>query len=114
MANGKQDPHDTLEAWNGLFTRHGLTAILENTTVLHICHQGEGLYIEQDGKKLTQGDSLVEGQCAHTGQPREIEVRRRTRAGVQWSLAEMVERLVRSRFQWAGHEKRMADVRLPK
>ena len=111
MANGKQDPHDTLEAWNGLFTRHGLTARLEKTTVLHICHQGEGLYIEQDGKKLTEGDSLVEVQC--TGQPREIEVRRRTRAGVQCSLAEMAERLVRSRFQWAGHEKRMADVRLP-
>ena len=35
----------------------------------------------------------------------------REEPGVQWSLT---ERLVRSRLQWAGHEERMADDRLPK
>ncbi len=32
MANGKQELQETLEEWNGLFTRHGL----EKTEVLHI------------------------------------------------------------------------------
>ena len=38
-----------------------------------------------------------------------VEFREET--GVQWSL---IERLVRSRLQWAVHVERMADDRLPK
>ena len=54
MANGKQELQETLEEWNGLFTRHGL-----KINVLHIGHQREELDIELEGKKLTQGDSFV-------------------------------------------------------
>ena len=51
--------HETLEEWNGLFTRHGLNSNLEKTEALHIGHQREELDIELVGKKLTQGDSFV-------------------------------------------------------
>ena len=50
VANGKQE---TLEEWNGLFSRHGLKINLETTEVLHIGHQREELDIELDGNKLT-------------------------------------------------------------
>ena len=50
---------ETLEEWNGLFTRHGLKSSLERTEVLHIVHQREELDIEPEGKKLTQVDSFV-------------------------------------------------------
>ena len=59
VANGKQELHETMEEWNGLFTRHGLKINLEKTELLHICHQREELDIELEGKKLTQGDSFV-------------------------------------------------------
>ena len=68
VANGKQELQETLEDWNGLFTRHGL----------HIGHQREELYIELyielEGKKLTQRDSFVYlrgAVCAETGRRRE-------------------------------------------
>ena len=59
VGNCKQELQETLEEWNGLFTRHGLKINLEKTEVLHIGHQREELDIELDGKKLTQGDSFV-------------------------------------------------------
>ena len=62
VANGKQELQETLEEWNGLFTRHGLKLIivdLEKTDVLYIGHQREELDIELEGKKLTQGDTFV-------------------------------------------------------
>ena len=39
VANGKQELQETMEEWNGLFTRHGLKLNLEKTEVLHIGHQ---------------------------------------------------------------------------
>ena len=54
VANGKQELQDTLEEWNGLFTRHWLKINVEKTEVLHIGHQREELDIELEGKKLTQ------------------------------------------------------------
>ena len=57
VANGKQGLQETLDEWNGLFTRHGLKINLARTEVLHIGHQREELDIELEGKKLTQGDS---------------------------------------------------------
>ena len=74
VANGKQELQETLEEWNGLFARHGLKVNVEKTEVLHIGHQREELDIELEGKKLTQGDSVVYlggGQCAETGRRRE-------------------------------------------
>ena len=42
MANGKQELQETMEEWNGLFTKHGLKLNLEKTEVLHIGHQRAG------------------------------------------------------------------------
>ena len=55
VPNGKQELQDTMEEWNGLFTRHGLKLNLEKTEVLHIDHQKEELDIELEGNKLIQG-----------------------------------------------------------
>ncbi len=59
VANSKQELHETLGEWNGLFTRHSLKINLAKTKVLHIGHQTVELDIELEGKKLTQGDSFV-------------------------------------------------------
>ena len=42
VANGKQELQETLDEWNGLFTRHGLKLRIEKTEVLHIGHHSEG------------------------------------------------------------------------
>ena len=42
VANGKQELQETMEEWNGLFTKHGLKLNLEKTEVLHIAHQRKG------------------------------------------------------------------------
>ena len=60
VANGKQELQETMEEWNGLFTRHGLKLDLEKTeVVLHIGYQREELDIELEGNKLTQRDSFM-------------------------------------------------------
>ena len=59
VANGKQELQETMDEWNGLFTKHRLKLNLENTEVLHIGHQRVEPDIELDGKKLTQRDSFV-------------------------------------------------------
>ena len=46
MTNGNQELQESLEEWNGLFTRHGLKINLEKTEVLHIGHQREELDID--------------------------------------------------------------------
>ena len=82
MANGKQELQETLEEWNGLFTRHGLKINAEKTEVLHIGHQREELEIELEGKKLTQGDSFVYQGGAVCGDGKtKREVRRRAQDG---------------------------------
>ena len=45
VANDKQELQETMEEWNGLFTKHGLKLNLEKTEVLHIGHQREELDI---------------------------------------------------------------------
>ena len=92
VANGKQELQETLEEWNGLFTRHGLKINLEKTEVLHIGHQREELDIELEGKKLTQGDSFVYLGGAVCGDGKtEREVRRRAQAGaITWRAVDGV------------------------
>ena len=58
MVNGKQELQESLEEWNGLFTRHGLKINQEDGSA-HIGHHREELDTELEGKKLTQGDSFV-------------------------------------------------------
>ena len=67
MANDKKELQETLEEWNGRFTRHGLKLNLEKTEVLHLGHQREEPDIELEGKKLTQGDSFVYLERAEYG-----------------------------------------------
>ena len=92
MANGKQELQETLEEWNGLFTRHGLKINVEKTEVLHIGLQREELDIELEGKKLTPGDSFVYLGWAVCGDGKtEREVRRRVQAGaIAWKAVEAV------------------------
>ena len=90
VANGKQGLQETMEEWNGLFTRHGLKRNLDKTEVLHISHQREELDIELEGKKLTQRDSFVYLGGAVCGDEKtEREVRRRVQAGANaWRAVE--------------------------
>ena len=83
---------ETLDEWNGLFTRHGLKINVEKTEVLHIGHQREELDIELEGKKLTQGNSFVYLGVAVCGDGKtEREVRRIVQAGANaWRADEGV------------------------
>ena len=92
VANGKQELQETLEEWNGLFTRQGLTIKVEKTKVLHIGHQREELDIELEGKKLTQGDSFVYLRGAVCGDGKtERELGRIVQAGANaWRVVEGV------------------------
>ena len=105
VANGKQELglQETLEEWNGLFTRHGLKINVEKTEVLHIGHQREELDIELEGKKLTQGDSFVDLGGAVCGDGKtERGVRRRVQAGANaWRTVEgvMADRRISKRLK---------------
>ena len=103
VANGKQELQESLEEWNGLFTRHGLKINLEKTEVLHIVHQREELDIELEGKKLTQEDSFLYLGGAVCGDGKtEREVRRRSQAGVNaWRAVEgvMADRRISKRLK---------------
>ena len=82
VINGKQELQETMEEWNGLFTKHGLKLNLEKTEVLHIGHQREELDIELEGKILNQRDSFVYLGGAVCGDgTTEKELRRRVQAG---------------------------------
>ena len=82
VANGKQKLQETMEEWNGLFTRHELKLDPEKTEVLHIGYQREELAIELEGNKLTQRDSFVYLLGAVCGDGKtEREVRRIVQAG---------------------------------
>ena len=55
VANGKQELHETMEEWNGLFIRHGLKLNQQTTEVLHIGHRREELDIELEGRNWLNG-----------------------------------------------------------
>ena len=102
MANGKQELQETLEEWNGLFTRHGLKINVEKTEVLDIGLQREELDIELEGKKLTpQFTLLYNGAVCEDGKT-EREVRRRVQAGaIAWKAVEgvMADRRISKRLK---------------
>ena len=103
VVNGKQELQETMEEWNGLFTKRGLKLNLEKTEVLHIGLQSEELDIELEGKKLTQRDSFVylEGAVCGDGKT-EKEVRRRVQAGANaWRAVEgvMADRRISKRLK---------------
>ena len=92
VTNGKQELHETMEEWNGLFIKHGLKLNLEKIEVLHIGHQREELDIELEGKILNQRDSFVYLGGAVCGDGKtEREVRRRVQAAAnawRWVMAD--------------------------
>ena len=100
VVNGKQE---TMEEWNGLFTKHGLKLNLEKTEVLHIGHQREELDIELEGKKLTQRDCFVYlggAVCGDGKTEREVRQRVQARANV-WRAVEgvMADRRISKRLK---------------
>ena len=121
FTNGKQELQETLEEWNGLFTRNRLKINLGKTEVLHIGHQKEELDIELEGKTLTQGDSFryLRGAVCRDGKM-EREVHRRAQAGAKaWRTVEggdggPADLKKTKGQQWEGHVERMADDRLLK
>ena len=108
VANDEQELQETMEEWNGLFTKHGLKLNVEKTEVLHIGHQREDLDIEREGKKLTQRDSFVYIGGAVCGDGKtEREVRRRVQAGANaWRFVEwvMADRRISKKNEGQGHE----------
>ena len=92
VTNGKQELHETMEEWNGLFIKHGLKLNLEKIEVLHIGHQREELDIELEGKILNQRDSFVYlGEAVCGDGKTEREVRRRVQAAAnawRWVMAD--------------------------
>ena len=92
VANGKQELQDTLEEWNGLFTRHRLNI-----------NQREELDIDLEDKKLTQGDSFVYlGGGSVRRRENEKEVRRRVHDGAKaWRAGEgvMADRRISKRLK---------------
>ena len=94
MANGKQELQETLEEWNGLFTRHGLKINVEKTEVLHMHRPPEGRAGHRAGGEET--DSGRQFRVSRRGSVRrredgEREVRRRVQAGaIAWKAVEGV------------------------
>ena len=103
VENGKHELQESLEEWNGLFTRHGLNINMDKTEELRMGHQMEELNIELEGKHLTQGDSSVYLGGAVCGDGKtEIEELRRAQAGTNaWRAVEGVlpERWVSKRLK---------------
>ena len=75
MVNGKQELQETLEEWNGLFTRRGLKLNLENTEVMH--RPSEARARRRTGVEETDsGDSFVYlggAVCGDGKSEREVE-----------------------------------------
>ena len=102
VANGKQELHESLKEWNGLFTRHGLNINLEKWhcafhLVAHRPPEGRA------GQKLTQGDSFVYlGGTVCVDGKTERKVLRRAPAGANaWRAVEgvMVDRRISKRMK---------------
>ena len=70
VANDKQELQETLEEWNGLFTRHGLKINVGKTEVLHMHRPPEGRAGHRAGGEETDSGGQFR-VCAETGRRRE-------------------------------------------
>ena len=78
IAESKQEQHEELEEWKGVFKNHGMRMSLEKTEVMWVEHHREELNIRLDGKEFKQVDGFVYlgGMVTEDGHS-EVEVRRR-------------------------------------
>ena len=82
-ANGKQELQETLEEWNGLFTRHRLKIRLAKTEVLHIGHQRQEPGHQAGGEETDPGRQF---RVSRRGSVRRREDRERgTPKSTGWS-----------------------------
>ena len=105
MVNGKQELQETLEEWNGLFTRRGLKLNLENTEVMH--RPSEGRARRRTGGEET--DSGGQFRVPRRGSMWRRKVGERGRAYIEEYI-----QLGRSANAWRAVEGVMVDRRISK
>ena len=102
IAESKQDLHEVLEEWKGVFEKHGLRMSLEKTEVMRVGHQREELNVMLDGKEIKQVDGFVYlGMVTEDGHST-AEVRRRIQAGANaWRKVEgvMLDRTISKKLK---------------
>ena len=75
-ADNKQELHEELEEWKGVFKKHGLKMSREKTEVMWVGHQREDLNISLHGKEINQVDGFVYlGGMVNEGGHSEVEMR---------------------------------------
>ena len=81
IAEIKQELHEVMEEWKGVFEKHGLRMSVEKKKIMWVGHQREEL-VRLDDKEINQVDGFVYlgGMFTEDGHS-EAEVRRRTQAG---------------------------------
>ena len=58
-AESKQELHEVLEEWKGVFKKHGLRMNLKMTEVIWVGHQRDELNIRLGGKEIKQVDGFA-------------------------------------------------------
>ena len=91
IAEGKQELHEVLEEWKGVFKKHEMRMSLEKTEVMWVGNQREELNVRLGGKEITQVDGFVYlgGTVTEDGHS-EVEVRRIKAGANAWRKVEAV------------------------
>ena len=58
IAERKQELHEMLEEWKGVFEKHGLRMSLDKRELMWVGHQRENINIGLDGKEIKQMDGF--------------------------------------------------------